>query len=160
MDTRLLLIISMKFVITFSVFLSISSCVTWVRDDFSEEITQGMVGAIIETKQSSNICYNNSPKRSKFSTGYFIFSPSLDGAYMSDNTYILESCPPGTRARVIRFIKERDASQHIWSYVEFEMDDPRLKQKYRIVRMIGLRGDTDSTPWDAGGDFRVVSNIQ
>lgn len=134
---------------------NLSSCVTWIRDDVSEQITKGMVGGIIETKESSKICYSKNPLRLDADTNYFIVSASQK--VLPENSYLLEKCPAGTRGRVLRFMKERDASQHIWNYVEIEMDDPRLKQKYRIIRMIGLRGDVQRTPWDKGGGFRVVS---
>lgn len=147
----------MRILFILCVSLNACSCVTWVREEKSDKITQGMVGAIIETKQSSNICYSNNPKRFHFDTNYFIVPSKQKN--LPEKTYVIERIPSGTRGRVIRFIKERDASQHIWNYVEFEMDDPRLKQKYRIVRMMGLRGDTEGAPWSKGGDFRVVRKI-
>lgn len=144
----------MRIIILLSVAANLFSCVTWVRQDTSDQITQGMVGGIIETKNSSKICYSNNPKRFESDSDFFIVPSTQQN--LPNNTYLLEKCPSGTRGRVIRFIKERDSSQHIWSYVEFEMDDPRLRQKYRILRMIGLRGEADGTPWGKEGDFRVV----
>ena len=147
-----------QFVIILCVSINVCSCVTWVREEKNDKITQGMVGAIIETKEASKICYSNNPRQFDFDTNYFIISAKQE--QLPEKTYSIERCPAGTRGRVIRFIKERDASQHIWNYVEFEMDDPRLKQKYRIIRMMGLRGDGKGTPWEKGGDFRVVRKME
>jgi hypothetical protein len=133
------------------------SCVTWVREETDDKITQGMVGAIIETKQASRICISPSSELTQLCTGYFVFPYKFNN--LPEDTYVAEDCPSGTRGRVIRFIKERDASQHIWNYVEFEMDDPRLKQKYRIIRMTGLRGKDQNLPWHESRDFRVVSKM-
>jgi uncharacterized Fe-S cluster protein YjdI len=138
--------------------ISVCSCVTWVREEKNDKITQGMVGAIIETKQASRICTKSDIKIDELTPGYGIIPDYQKN--LAENTYVIERCPAGTRGRVIRFIKERDASQHIWNYVEFEMDDPRLKQKYRIIRMMGLRGNGRGTPWEKGGDFRVVRKME
>lgn len=134
------------------------SCVTWVREETNKKITQGMVGAIIETKEAARVCTKSNVKVDELTTGYGIIPNSQKN--LAENTYVIENCPAGTRGRVIKFIKERDAGQHIWNYVEFEMDDPRLKQKYRIIRMMGLRGNGKGTPWDKGGDFRVVKKME
>ena len=74
---------------------------------------------------------------------------------VAENRLLLERCPTGTRGKVIRVFKEKDTSGFIWDYVEFEMNDPRLKQKYRIVRMLGLRGKKESYQVkDLGDEFR------
>lgn len=138
--------------------INVCSCVTWVREEKNDKITQGMVGAIIETKQASRICTKRDIKIDELTTGYGII-PNYQ-RNLAENTYVVERCPSGTRGRVIRFIKERDASQHIWNYVEFEMDDPRLKQKYRIIRMMGLRGNKPNMPWGPDRDFRIVRKME
>lgn len=135
--------------------LLLVSCVTWVREERNEKVTHGLTGAIMEIRQTSVICLNTQSRLTKFSTGYLILP--LDGNSIPENRRIIEKCPPGTRGRIVRFFKERDAGQFIWDYVEFEMDDPRLKKKYRIVRMIGLQGDDRYAPWNPNdGDFRII----
>lgn len=145
-----------KILIIISTCVYSCSCVTWVREETNDKITKGMVGAIIETKEDSKICYSNNPRRFNFDTNYFIVSANQKN--LPENCYIIEQCPSGTRGRVVKFFKERDASQHIWNYVEFEMNDPTLKQNYRIIRMAGLRGNSEGWPWSVGGDFRIVRN--
>jgi hypothetical protein len=149
-----------QLVIILCVSINVCSCITWVREEKNGQISQGMVGAVIETKYAAVICRETNAVNDDISSEYFIFAPSIQGANMPENTYIVEHCPAGTRGRVIRFIKERDASQHIWNYVEFEMDDPRLKQKYRIIRMMGLRGNKPNMPWGSDRDFRVVRKME
>jgi hypothetical protein len=41
-----------QLVIILCVSINVCSCVTWVREEKNDKITQGMVGSIIETKVS------------------------------------------------------------------------------------------------------------
>ena len=132
-----------------------TSCVTWVKTEKREEITHGLNGAIIETKRPSVVCVDLNARRASLTTEYFIRPPS--GPF-PENTKVIEKCSPGTRGKIIRFIQERDASQHTWYHVEFEINDPRLSRAYRIIRMLGLREDVEKhAPWNPErGDFRIV----
>lgn len=129
------------------------SCVTWVRDETNPRLVGGILGRDIQTNKPMLICLDTSKRRTKFSTKYYMIDSKRYAAV--EDRVLLEKCPTGTRGKVIRVFKERDSGQFIWDYVEFEMNDPRLKQKYRIVRMLGIHGEKQSYQVkDLGGGFR------
>ena len=129
------------------------ACVTWVRDETNPRLVGEILGRDIQTNKPTLICLNTSKRRTKFSTKYLMIDSKIYA--VAENRVLLEKCPTGTKGKVIRVFKERDSGQFIWDYVEFEMNDPRLKQKYRIVRMLGLHGEKESYQVkDLGGDFR------
>jgi hypothetical protein len=78
--------------------INVCSCVTSVREEKNGQISQGMVGAVIETKYPAVICRETNVVNDDISSEYFIFVPSIQGANMPENTYVVERCPVASPA--------------------------------------------------------------
>lgn len=145
----------MKGHIIIALLLTLSSCVTWVQTETRAEVTGNLIGRHFVTEKNAMIQMSAREHPDKIS-GRYCITPT-DARYRNENFIVLEECPPGTRGRIVRFLLERDAGQSLWDYVELEMDDPHLKQRYRIVRILGLHDkNRPYTIEDIDEDFRLV----